>query len=128
METFHRLMWALAFAGIAILTLHAQDLARVQALSLDLLAAPIPNNVSANGTLDASIPPLLAGLKHEIRNWLGVRLAFLPAKFDPAEVRSSLIIDLNRAHLIADSADHDLHHFGKIRYLGIYAVPADPDC
>jgi hypothetical protein len=98
-------------------------LAHAQGLSRDLRAAPVPSPI---GTIDPSIPPALAGLKHDIRNWLTSKIATSPADTDPASLEEALLTEIKKADLLADPKDHELHPFGTMLGLGISDVPAEP--
>jgi len=113
-------------AALAILSIKAQDLKEAQAVSQKLASARIPNNISAAGKVDPSIPPLLARFKHAVRAWLEAELMNAPIEADATQLQELLAARVREAGLAANDGDHELHPFGRILGVGVWAVDGEP--
>jgi hypothetical protein len=101
----------------------AQDLTTAKGLSRDLGSAPVPSDVSINGTIDQSIPARMAVLKREIRRWIIDKLALLPTGIDVVQLQKSILGDLEKAGLVASPDEHLRHPFGKVLGISVSLLP-----
>ncbi len=116
-----RLLLASSLLGL-VAPAQGQLLENAKNFSRALALAPVPVDTSIHGTVDASIPPLLANLKREIRNWIAEELKAHPAQVDPGKLTEKWKAELREAGFLG-AAKPGKNPFGRVLGLGVASVP-----